>query len=153
MVQQQPVQVSAGDLVYDLDAQITGITDFGVTLEEVLGGSPMPPGGVRLDVAVEGAVTGLLSGRISAVDYLYARSDGRFEIHVHGIITTDDGARIAITGLGAGTPLGDGTARIFEYQSAYTSFEQYAWINTMALRVEGTLVLATGAITLQITAV
>jgi hypothetical protein len=152
MAQQHPAPVSAGDLVYDLDCQIAGITDFGITLEEVLSGSPLPPGGVRLDVAVEGKVTGLLSGQFSAVDYLYVRPDGRFELHVHGVITTDDGARVAISAVGAGTPVGDGTARILEYVSAYTSFEQYTWINTVALRVEGTLVLATGAITLQITA-
>jgi hypothetical protein len=150
MVMQEPVQVSSDDLVYDLDVQITGIVDFGMTLDEVLGGASLPPGGTRLDISWEGAVTGILSGRISGVDYLYVRPDMRIELHIHGVITTDDNARIAFIAPGVSTLNNDGTARLCEYVTLHTCFEQYTWLNQLALRAAGLVNLSTGNISVQV---
>ena len=157
MVMQEPVNISSGSLVYEIDVQITGIVDFGMTLDEVLSGAVMPAAGARLDVSGarldvswEGAVTGALSGRIGGIDYLYVRPDGRIELHVHGIITTEDDARISFIAPGVATLNDDGTARLCEYVTLHTGFEQYAWVNQKALRAEGIVNLGTGHISVQV---
>ena len=150
MVMQEPVNISSGSLVYEIDVQITGIVDFGMTLDEVLSGAVMPAAGARLDVSWEGAVTGALSGRIGGIDYLYVRPDGRIELHVHGTITTKDEARISFIAPGVATINDDGTARLCENVTLHTGFEQYAWVNQKALRAEGIVNLGTGHISVQV---
>jgi hypothetical protein len=150
MVMQEPAQISSGDRAYELEVQITGVIDFGMTLEEVLGGSSMPPAGTRLDISWAGTVTGLLSGQVSGVDYLYVRPDGRIELHIHGVIVTEDDARIAFVAPGVSTLNHDGTARLCEYVTLHTCFEQYTWVNQMALRAAGVVNLATGNISVQV---
>jgi hypothetical protein len=146
---QQPVQLSAGDLVYDASVQITKIIDYGVKLEEALGRTELPPAGVRFDVEFEGTSSGPLSGTVHGVDYLYIRPDGRLELHIHAVITAKDGERVAIHAPGVGTVNADGTAGFTEYVTAHTSFEQYAWLNQTALRGTGLVNLATGSISVQ----
>jgi hypothetical protein len=150
MVMQEPIQVSSDDLVYELDLQITGIEDFGMSLDEVLGGDSLPPGGTRLDISWEGTVTGILSGRIKGVDYLYVRPDMRIELHIHGVITTEDDARIAFIAPGVSMLNTDGTARLCEYVTLHTCFEQYTWLNRMALRATGLVNLSNGKISVQV---
>jgi hypothetical protein len=145
----EQVEVSVDDLICEFSYQITGIVDFGVTLDEVLGGN-LPPEGVRLDIVCEGSVTGMIEGSTRVTDHFYARPDGKFEINVRGVITTEDGARIAVIASGVGTLQGDGTARIFESISLHSSFEQYSWLNRAALRVTGSVNLMTATISLRV---
>ena len=44
-----------GEKIYVYDPDVTGVTDYGVTLEAVLSGQErVPPQGVRINVAFEG---------------------------------------------------------------------------------------------------
>ena len=58
-----------------------------------MSGQAPPPGeGARFDVYFEGPITGAkLRGSVKGVDYLHLRADGRFQLHIHAEITTDDG--------------------------------------------------------------
>jgi hypothetical protein len=150
MAQAQPVPVSTGDLIYDVNLQITAVMDFGITLEEMLGDNTLPPAGARLDVSWEGTATGPVTGHVKGTDYLYVRPDRRFEVHIHGTISTDDEARLSFSAAGVATPLEDGTIRLYEYLTAHTCFEQYSWLNHLVLRGEGVVNLATGSISLQV---
>lgn len=150
MVAHESIRLTRDDLVFDVELQITGIVDFGMTLNEILDGATLPPDGARLDVSWAGTTTGLVNGEIEGTDYLYVRPDRRFELHIHAVISTNDDARLALSSWGAATLLGDGTVRLFEYANIQTGFEQYAWINQVALRGQGIVDLATGKISLQL---
>ena len=67
-----------GERIYEYDLDITQVTDYGFTLEDVLSGkASVPPQGVRIDVAFEGRATGRLAGHVNGIDYLRVRADGR----------------------------------------------------------------------------
>ena len=89
----------AAQQVYEYDLKVTGMVEYGASLGAILsGGNPPPPGGLRVDVAFEGPVTGRLSGRVVGVDYLTVRGDGRVDLDIQADITTDDGEKIARLG-------------------------------------------------------
>jgi hypothetical protein len=150
MVMQEPIQVSSGDLVCELNVQISGIVDFGMTLDQVLSGTPLTSSGTRLDISWEGTIAGVIKGRVSGIDYLYVRPDGRMELHIHGVITTEDEARVSFSALGACMLNDNGTARLSEYMTMHTCFEQYTWVNQTALRAVGLVDLAAASISLQV---
>jgi hypothetical protein len=107
-----------GEKIYEYDLNITGVTDYGVSLESILSSKEkIPPQGARFDVAFEGNATGRLSGRVRGVDYLRMRADGRIDLDIRGTIETDDGFRIGLSADGAavmrqGEPrCGAGTSR------------------------------------------
>ncbi len=84
--------IEVGELLYEVTAKFTGMTEYGVSFESLKSGEAAPPPeGARFDVAFAGALTGpKLKGKITGVDYLRIRADGRFEIHIHAEITADD---------------------------------------------------------------
>ena len=96
--------VRVSETLYELRAQFTQVTEYGVSMEAFLAGAATPPPeGFRVDVAVEGTLTGQrLDGSIRGVDYLHVRADGHTEIHFHATIVTPDGASIAFSAHGVG---------------------------------------------------
>ena len=60
---------------YDLN--ITGVTDYGVAMDAILGGQEkVPPQGARFDVAFIGPLKGRVCGSLRGVDYLRVQGVG-----------------------------------------------------------------------------
>lgn len=73
-----------GEKTYEYEFDITGVTDYGVSMDAILAGKEMIPlQGARFDLAVTGRGKGRLSGRAHGVDYLRVRADGRIELDLH----------------------------------------------------------------------
>ena len=54
-----------GEKIYEYDLDVTGVTDYGVSLEAILTGkATVPPQGARIDVAFEGRANGRLTGQV-----------------------------------------------------------------------------------------
>jgi hypothetical protein len=48
-----------GEKIYEYDLDVTGMTDYSVTLQTILSGqASIPPQGARIDVAFEGRASG-----------------------------------------------------------------------------------------------
>ena len=59
------VQEMRGEKIYECDFNITGVTDYGVTLDALLSGKEkVPLQGARIDVAFEGDIKGRLTGKV-----------------------------------------------------------------------------------------
>lgn len=125
--------------MYDCMLDITGVKEFGTGLEAVLQGQELPPEGVRIDVAVSGALkNGLLQGHMTTMDYIYIRPDGRINMHVHGDIQTHDGVRIALFVEGVLTRRTDGpNLDLRETVSLFTSDTRYLWVNALQVWGDG----------------
>lgn len=137
-----------GEKIYEYDLDVTGVTDYGITLEAILSGQErVPPQGVRIDVAFEGRAKGRLTGRVRGVDYLQLRADGRIDLDIRIIIETEDGQRIALSADGVAMPrVGEPVADICENVSLTTAAESYAWVNTRQVWGVGTVNFAVGKI-------
>jgi hypothetical protein len=137
-----------GEKIYEYDLDITGVTDYGVTLEATLAGKEkVPPQGARFDVAFEGRAAGRLSGRVHGVDYLRMRTDGRIDLDIRATIETDDGWRIALSAGGAAVLRpGEPIAGLCENVTLTTAAAGYAWVNTHQIWGVGSVNLATGKI-------
>ncbi len=98
--------------LFDEQIQLTGITEFGTSWNELLSGkASLPPEGARFDIAFEGTLSGeKINGTIKGTDFLDVRADGRFQIHIHAVVTTDDGENIALREDGIFIPPEDGSA-------------------------------------------
>ncbi|MGF6431226.1 DUF3237 family protein [Bradyrhizobium elkanii] len=92
------VQKMRGEKIYECDFNITGMTDYGVTLNALLGGKEkVPLQGARIDVAFEGEIKGRITGKVrSGVEYLHLRADGRTDLDGRATVETEDGHRIAM---------------------------------------------------------
>jgi Protein of unknown function (DUF3237) len=103
--------------------------------------SAPPPEGARIDAAFDGTVTGpKLKGRINAVDYAHIRADGRFQLHIHGEITTEDNEKIALFADGAAIPEeGTGLYQLRENVTLTTSSPAYSWVNPLQVWGIGTV--------------
>lgn len=137
--------VEVGELLYEYSVKFTGMTEYGVKLESLMAGETAPPPeGARFDVAFEGESAGpKLKGTITGVDYLQIRSDGRFQLHIHAEITTDDGEKIAVFADGVALPReGSSIADLRENVTLSTSSKDYAWVNTLQVWAIGTVDLA-----------
>jgi hypothetical protein len=140
-----------GEKIYEYDLTVTRVTDYGVTLEAILSGkSPIPPQGARIDVAFEGHATGRLAGRVSGVDYLQIRADGRMNLDIRAVVEADDGQRIALAADGVATPRGgDPIADLYENVALTTAAEKYSWVNARQIWGVGTVNLAEGKIHIE----
>jgi hypothetical protein len=137
--------VEVGELLYEYNVKFTGMTEYGVSLESLMAGEKAPPPeGARFDVAFEGESAGpKLQGTITGVDYLQIRADGRFQLHIHAEITTDDGEKIAVFADGVALPReGSSIADLRENVTLSTSSKSYAWVNTFQVWAIGTVDLA-----------
>jgi hypothetical protein len=84
------------------------MVQYRASLQAILAGeNPPPPGGLRIDVAFEGPITGRLNGSVVGVDYLNLRADSRIDLDIKGDITTGDGEKIALAASGAAIRRGD----------------------------------------------
>jgi len=139
--------VELGDLLYEYSVKITEIIEYGVSFQSLLArAAPPPPEGARFDGPFEGPVTGpKLRGRIVGVDYAQVRADGRFQLHIHARITTDDGQNIALFADGIALPREASTvAELRENVTLSTSSKRYAWVNALQVWATGTLDFAEG---------
>ncbi len=125
--------------IYEYTVRLTGMTDFGVPMDEVMAGQrPVPPAGLRADLAFEGQAKGRLAGAIEGVDYFYLRPDGRMELDIRAVLTTPDGARIALQAGGVGLPRpGEPVIALRENVKLFTGDERYAWVNPLEIWAEG----------------
>ena len=115
---------------------------MGVSLEALLSGTTsLPPAGARLDIAFEGTVRGpKLNGTASGIDYIHVRADGRFQLHIHAQITTNDGEHVAFfaDGIAVLEP-GARVAQLHENGSFITASPRYAWLNQVQVWGQGTV--------------
>ena len=140
-----PVTISVGEHLYEVSVKFTGVSEFGVSMEALTAGKvPPPPEGARFDVAFEGNSRGpKLKGTVTGVDYLHVRADGRFQLHIHAEITTEDGAKIALFADGVAIPReGSSIADLRENVTLTTSAKAYSWVNQLQVWAIGTLDLA-----------
>ncbi len=137
-----------GEKIYEYDLDVTGVTDYGVSLEAILSGQvKIPPQGVRIDVAFAGRGSGRLAGQVRGVDYVRMRADGRSDLDIRAAIETDGGQRIALSADGVAMPrAGEPVADLFENVTLSTAAENYAWVNTRQVWGVGTVNFAAGKI-------
>lgn len=127
-----------------MDDAGTGMTEYGVSFGALMSGTVAPPPeGARFDVAFEGASTGKLTGKVSGIDYLRVRADGRFDLHIHAEITADDGEKISLHADGIAVPQpGSPVAGLRENVTLATSSMSYSWVNGLQVWAIGTVDLA-----------
>jgi hypothetical protein len=140
-----------GEKIYEYDLDITGVTDYGITMQSILAGeAKIPPQGARFDVAFAGNGTGRLSGRVSGVDYLRMRADGRLDLDIRATIEASDGVRIALSADGVGTMRpGEPVCDLSENVSLITAAPGYEWAMTRQIWGVGSVNLATGKIHIE----
>ena len=116
----------------EVDYDITGVTEFGSSFEELLTGKLIvPPEGFRANIGFAGTITGDIEGTVVGVDYLYTRADGRSELNVRAVITTKDGKNISFEADGVSVPQPDGTFKLAENVKLFSSHPEYAKYNGM----------------------
>lgn len=137
-----------GEKIYEYELDVTGVTDYGVAMDAVLSGqAPIPPQGLRFDVAFAGRASGRLAGRVTGVDYARMRADGRIDLDIRAVIETDAGHRIALSADGIAAPrAGEAVADLYENVALGTAVEEYAWVNARQVWGVGTVNFATGKI-------
>ncbi|HEX5379130.1 MAG TPA: DUF3237 family protein [Phenylobacterium sp.] len=129
-----------GEKIYEYTIAITGVTDFGVSLEAILAGqAPIPPQGARFDFSFEGRATGRIARRLYGVDHYHMRADGCGELNIRGVLETEDGHRIALSADGVTTPrAGEAVMDLFENVRLTTAAPEYAWVNARQIWAVGT---------------
>jgi hypothetical protein len=137
-----------GEKIYEYDLDVTGMIDYGVTLEAILSGQvPVPPQGARIDVAFDGPIRGRLNGRARGTDFARIRADGRMDLDIRAVIETDDGHRVALAADGVAMPrVGEAIADLRENVTLTTAAVAYAWVNARQIWGVGTVDLAAGRI-------
>jgi len=139
------VTIPVGEHFYEVSVKFTDATGFGVNMEALSSGKvPPPPEGARFDVAFEGSSRGpKLSGPVTGVDYLSVRAGGRFQLHIHAVITTGDGANIALFADGVAIPReGSNILDLKENVTLTRSAKAYSWVNRLQVWGIGTVDLA-----------
>lgn len=138
-------QIEVGKLLYEYTPNITGLTEYGTSLAELMSGKvSMPPEGARFDVYFEGPATvEKLKGTVKGADYLRVRPDGRMELDIHAEITTDDGQKICLKADGVCLPRKDSSiSDLRENITLFSSYKNYTWMNTLQVWGIGTVDLA-----------
>lgn len=142
-----------GELIYDYKVRVIGVTEFGVSLEDLMSGAkPIPPAGARFDIAVEGVSDGpRLRGTVAAVDHLDIRADGRQQIELHGRITTHDGCDIALAATGVCMDAAEGSSicPLRENVTLTTAHPEYAWVNGLQIWAVGVFDTASNEVHLK----
>ncbi len=139
-------KIEIGKLLFEYTLNITGSTEYGTSLEELMTGKAvMPPEGVRLDAYFEGPATGeMLKGTVKGVDYLWLRPDGRMEVNIHSEITAEDGQKISLKADGVSfTRKNSSISDIRANMTMFSSYKNYTWMNTIQVWGIGTVDLAT----------
>ena len=145
-------QIEVGELLYEYTLKITGLTEYGTSLAELMSGKvAMPPEGARFDVAFEGTVAGKkVKGTVKGVDYLWMRSDSRMELDIHAEIATEDGEKISLKADGVSLPRKDSSiSDLRENVTLFSSYKNYSWMNTLQVWGIGTVDIATQIINVK----
>ena len=127
------VQEMRGEKIYECDLNITGVTDYGVTLDALLSGKEKAPlQGARIDVAFEGDIKGRITGKVRrGVEYLTLRADGRTDLDGRATVETEDGHRIAMRIEGVATPrANEPMMDLIANVRLTTAAPTYDWVNT-----------------------
>jgi uncharacterized protein DUF3237 len=124
------LQGMRGEKIYEIEVNITGMTDYGVTMDAILSGKEkVPLQGARFDVAFEGHGKGRLTGKIRGVDYVLMRADGCAELDIRATLETEDGYRIAAHIDGVGTPrANEPIVDLAENARLATAAPKYEWV-------------------------
>ena len=144
--------IEVGELLYEYTVKITSVTEYGVSFASLMAGEVAPPSeGARFDAAFEGASHGpKLKGKVTGVDYLWMRADGRFQLHIHAEITAADGQKIALHADGVALPRkGSSIADLRENVALSTSSKDYLWVNALQIWGIGTVDLAEQVVRLK----
>ena len=137
--------IEVGELLYEYTVKFTGMTEYGVSFAALMAGTVAPPPeGARFDLPFEGASVGpKIKGKVTGLDYLRLRADGRFELHIHAEITTDDGQKISLHADGVALPQpGSPIVGLRENVTLFTSSKAYSWVNGIQVWATGTCDLA-----------
>ena len=129
-----------GQLLAEIRGKVLEVIELGKT-----------PAGNRMDIPVEWQVkTPAGKGTMRTVDYFLMRDTGVGVLDVHGILTMDDGSRIAVSSQGYAVPTGtEGVMHIKEVTVYLTSSKAYEYLNNTIAVVEGTYYAKTGEIELK----
>ncbi len=137
-----------GEKIYEYDVDVTGVTDSGVALQDILSGqAKVPPQGLRMDIAFAGHATGRLAGRVRGVDYVRMRADGRIDLDIRAVIEIENGSRIALSADGVAVPRAtEPIADLCENVILSTAAADYTWVNTRQVWGVGTVNFAAGKV-------
>lgn len=135
-----------GEKIYEYDIDITEVTDFGVSLDDILSGKAgIPVQGARVDIAFAGQATGRVTGSMNGIDHVRVRADGRVDLCIRAIMETGDGHRIAFAADGVLLRRPEGpVADLRENVELTTASEDYAWVNKRQIWGVGTVNFANG---------
>jgi len=97
------------------------------------------PEGTRVNVEVAGTIRGpKINGTSKSIDYALFRADGTALLHIHGVITTEEGDLIYYEASGFSTPTEqEGRSNVKEAVTLQTASEKYAWLNATIVVAEG----------------
>ncbi len=137
-----------GEKIYEYDLAMSGLTEHGLTLADVLTGSaPIPPEGARIEVEVAGTIAGRLSGTVTGADLTVLRADGLIDLDIRATIETEEGVRIALWADGVAVPRPDAPiGDLFEQVLLGTSAPGYEWLHGRQVWGIGTVDFAEGKI-------
>jgi hypothetical protein len=150
MDQQRDLELSvAGNLLYEYAPRVTQVIEYGTPADVALSGqTAIPSSGIRLDLHLEGPVTGSsLNGTVKGVDYLYVRADGRAELHIHAAITTESGKKVALAA--DGVAIRQGESAVFDLRENVTllsSHPEFSWLNGVQIWASGTVDMSSGQV-------
>ena len=143
----QAEEALTGKKIYEIDLDITGTTDYGVTMDAIMSGkAKVPLQGAQFDVAFVGTSKGVLAGKVHGVDYLVMRADGRTDLNVHATLETEDGQRMTQAHIGgvASPRQNEPIIDLHENIRLITASEKYSWVNSRQVWGVGTVNVATG---------
>jgi hypothetical protein len=134
------------ELLYEAALHITGIVEYGASMQAIVAGKVAPPPeGARFDVSFEGPIDGpKLKGSVHLVDYANVRADGRVELHIHAQFDLTDGGKMAFFADGVGTLDAKGILHVRENGSLKSNSPAHAWVNQIQVWAAGTVNLTTG---------
>jgi hypothetical protein len=140
--------MESAELLYEFVLRVTGVDDYGASLQAIAGGkAPPPPEGARFDMSLEGSVDGpKLKGSWHGVEYVNIRADGRAELHIHGRFDLIDGGKVSLFADGVGFIDANGILQLRQNVTLKSNSPAHAWVNSIAVWGVGTANLATGEV-------
>jgi hypothetical protein len=140
-----------GELIYEYRPQVTQTVEYGVSADAMFAGEPPPPEGARLDLYLEGPVSGgKLAGTVRGVDYLNFRADGRAELHIHAEIVTADGKNVALEAGGVAVRRDRSSLlELREHVSLRSNHPELVWVNGLEIWARGVVDVASGQVHLR----
>jgi len=127
--------------LFEASYDITGVEEFGSSFEALLQGKlEIPKEGFRANVSFKGVISGPeIEGTAKGVDYLYTRADGCNQLDVKVTITTKNGKNISFAADGVSIPQPDGTFKLAENVTLFSSHPEYAHLNHLQVWGYGTV--------------